>query len=204
MTVVDLEPAAGRLAELVRGVAPGALHDPTPCARYRVADLLDHIASLAQEFTDAARKVGSTGEGPPPLGDGSRLGTGWRDAIPQQLDALVRAWRESGAQSGTTSAGGIEMPGEVAAAVALEELVVHGWDLARATGQPYAVDDEALHAVIGFVSQFAGEDQAELRGTAYGAPTGVAADASPLDRAIALTGRDPAWRPPRPGTASRN
>jgi uncharacterized protein (TIGR03086 family) len=198
MAVVDLEPAAGRLADLVRGVAPGALHDPTPCARYCVADLLDHIASLAQGFTDAARKVAAPGEDPPPPGDGSRLGAGWRETIPQQLDALVRAWSESGAQSGTTSAGGIELPGEVAAAVALEELVVHGWDLATATGQPYAVDDDSLHAVIGVVSQFAGDDQAEVPGAAYRAPVPVGAGAPLLDRAIALTGRDPGWRPPGP------
>ncbi len=43
-----------------------------------------------------------------------------------------------------TSAGPIEMPGEIAGLVALDELVVHGWDLARATDQPYDVDDATL------------------------------------------------------------
>ncbi len=38
-----------------------------------------------------------------------------------------------------TKAGGVDLPGEVAGLVALDELVVHGWDVARATGQAYDV-----------------------------------------------------------------
>jgi uncharacterized protein (TIGR03086 family) len=94
-----------------------------------------------------------------------------------------------------TRAGGIDLPGEVAAVVALEELVLHGWDLARATGQPYECDDRALDAVGGFVLQFAGPDQADLRGDAYGAPVELPASASHLDRVVALSGRNPSWTP---------
>ena len=52
----DLEPAAQRLARLVEGVPDEALGGPTPCARYRVADLLDHIGGLALAFAAAAVK----------------------------------------------------------------------------------------------------------------------------------------------------
>jgi uncharacterized protein (TIGR03086 family) len=94
-----------------------------------------------------------------------------------------------------TRAGGIEMPGEVAAVVALEELVIHGWDVARATGQDFDGDDSTLEAVRGFLAQFAGPDQAELRGDAYGAPVDVSEAAPLLDRTVALSGRDPGWSP---------
>ncbi len=46
-----------------------------------------------------------------------------------------------------TRAGGIDLPGEVAGAVAADELVIHGWDLARATGRPYDPDPAALQVV---------------------------------------------------------
>jgi uncharacterized protein (TIGR03086 family) len=94
-----------------------------------------------------------------------------------------------------TLAGGIEMPGEVAVVVALEELVIHGWDVARATGQPYACDGPTVEVVRGFVQQFAGPDQQDLRGEAYGSPIAVADTAPLLDRVIGLSGRDPTWSP---------
>ena len=53
-----------------------------------------------------------------------------------------------------TMAGPIELPGEVAALVALDEVVVHGWDLARATGQPYDPDEAAVLACLGFAQTF--------------------------------------------------
>ena len=53
-----------------------------------------------------------------------------------------------------TAAGGVDLPGEVAGIVALDELVVHGWDLAKATGQPADYDGPGLEAVYALVEQF--------------------------------------------------
>jgi uncharacterized protein (TIGR03086 family) len=194
-SAVDPQTAAEQMAAVVGATRDDRLGDPTPCTDYTVADLLDHIAGLALAFTEAARKSGPSNSGPPPPGDRAHLHPDWRNEIPRRLDALVLAWSEPGARDGMTNAGGIEMPGEVAGIVAVEELVVHGWDLARAIGQSYAIDDASAQAVIGFVSQFAGPDQAEMRGTAYGDPVAPDAGASLLERAIALTGRDPGWAP---------
>jgi hypothetical protein len=38
-----------------------------------------------------------------------------------------------------TKAGGLDLPGEMAGVIALDEIVVHGWDVARSSGQPYDV-----------------------------------------------------------------
>ena len=43
-----------------------------------------------------------------------------------------------------TQAGGVDLPGEVAGLVALNELVVHGWDIATASGQDYRPDEATL------------------------------------------------------------
>jgi uncharacterized protein (TIGR03086 family) len=181
------------MTALVAGTPDDALGAPTPCSAYSVGDLLDHIAGLTVAFTEAATKTTPAGASPPPEGDAANLDPTWRRSVPPALADLATAWRDPAAYQGMTSAGGIEMPGEVAALVALEELVVHGWDLARATGQPFDPTTPELDMVEGFLSQFSGPDQADLRGTAYAAPVVVGDDAPRLDRVVALSGRDPSW-----------
>lgn len=170
MAFIDLEPAAEQMTALIRATADDHLGAPTPCPGYAVGDLLDHVAELTLAFTAAATKTkGNAGSGPP-VGERSRLGDDWRTRIPQSLVGLTQVWRDPAARTEMTNAGGIEMPGEVAAVVALEELVIHGWDLARATGQAYDCEEPTLEVVRGFVAQFAGPDQEELRGDTYGTP----------------------------------
>ena len=94
-----------------------------------------------------------------------------------------------------TAAGGLELPGEVAGLVALDELVLHGWDVARASGQAFDVDQPALEAVHGFVSQFSGPGQEDSRAGLFGPVVSVSDDASLLDRVVGLAGRDPGWSP---------
>ena len=147
MPTTDLGPAAANVARVLAGITDEQLTAPTPCPRYTVGDLLDHVGGLSVAFTAAATKTPMAAAGPDtPLGDAAHLDPAWRETIPAALDELAAAWRDDAAWDGMTSAGPIEMPGEIAGLVALDELVVHGWDLARATGQPYDVDDATLDA----------------------------------------------------------
>jgi uncharacterized protein (TIGR03086 family) len=134
MRVVDLEPAAQRTAALITDVPDGLLDGPTPCPEYTLGDLLDHVGGLALAFTAAATKDTDGFSAQRASGDASRLGDDWRTRIPRDLAALAQAWRDPAAWSGTTRAGGVELPGEVAGIVALDELVIHSWDVARSTG----------------------------------------------------------------------
>ena len=102
------------------------------------------------------------------------------------------AWLEPSAYDGTTMAGPVEMPAEVAALVALDEVTVHAWDLAVATGQHYAADPAAVEACHGFVSSWT---DAPRDGSLYGPEVDVPADAPTLDLLLGATGRDPAWTP---------
>jgi len=192
MTELDLGPAAQRMAALVRGIGDDQLDAPTPCPDYTLGDLVDHVGGFAIAFTAAATKdtAGMTGGG---SGDASRLVDDWRSRIPRDLAALAAAWRDPEAWTGMTRAGGVDLPGEIAGVVALDELVVHGWDVARASGQAYDVDDGSLAAVHGFVEGFSapGAD----RGGLFGPVIAVPDDASLLDRTIGLAGRDPNWSP---------
>ncbi|MGH3931002.1 MAG: TIGR03086 family metal-binding protein [Pseudonocardiaceae bacterium] len=195
MTVVDLEPATRRMADLISGVRDEQLDGPTPCPAYTLGDLLDHVGGLTLAFTAAATKttgdLGSQG----PSGDAARLGEDWRTRIPTNLAALAQAWRDPAAWCGTTQAGGLELPGEVAGLVVLDELVIHGWDVARASDQTYDFDPALLDVVHRFVAQFSGPGNEAEREGLFGPAVEMPDDAPLLDRVLGLSGRDPAWSP---------
>ncbi|MEU1315693.1 TIGR03086 family metal-binding protein [Streptomyces tibetensis] len=189
-TTLDLVPQTEALAQLVSGVTDEQLTGPTPCPEYAVRHLLGHLAGLSAAFRDAARKdLGATTDTSP---DSARpdLAPGWREDLPKVLAELAEAWRDPAAWTGMTRAGGVDLPGEIAGLVAVDELVIHGWDLARATGQPYRPDPAALRACHDFLAASADDPQ---RGAIFGPIVTVDAAASPLDRAVGLSGRDPGW-----------
>ncbi len=74
----------------------------------------------------------------------------------------------------------------------MNELVVHGWDIAKATGQQFRCDTDSLKASLEFVSMAAAQDRRP--DSPFGPPVEVSPDATPLDKLISLTGRDPAWQ----------
>jgi uncharacterized protein (TIGR03086 family) len=193
MSPVDLEPAARRMGDLVSSVPDDLLDAPTPCPEYKLGDLVEHVGGAASAFTGAAAKDLGDATSQGPSGDSSRLSDDWRNRIPRDLAALADAWRDPDAWTGMTKAGGVDLPGEVAGLVALDELVIHGWDVARATGQPYEVDAASLEAVHGFVAQFSEPGMEEARAGLFGPVVEVPENAPLLDRVIGLTGRDPGW-----------
>ncbi|WP_327370985.1 TIGR03086 family metal-binding protein [Streptomyces sp. NBC_01217] len=188
---VDLAPAARQIADLLGGIDERQLAGPTPCPHYTVRELLAHVAGLSAAFRDAARKdLGRTTDTSPdtalPV-----LGDDWRAALPPLLDELVTAWRDPAARQGMTRVGGVDLPGEAAAVVALDELVIHGWDLARSTGQKFEADEASLRVSLAMLTP----GDAGPRPDIFGPPVPVPADASLLDRTVAMSGRRPDWQP---------
>ena len=84
------------------------------------------------------------------------------------------------------------------ATVALDELVLHGWDLARATGQAYEPDPASAQAVFEFTSAMSTPEHLDSREGLFGPVVEVAPDAPLFDRALGFAGRDPGWTPPDP------
>jgi uncharacterized protein (TIGR03086 family) len=190
--MIDIRPAADRTAKLVTSVADEQLDLRTPCPDARLGDLIDHVGSLSRAFLASARKEAGDRAGPPPPPSAANLGPGWRDQMTGDLHALADAWQEPEAWEGFTKAGGIELPAEVAGLVVLDELVVHGWDIAVASGQPYQPAALEVEGAMSFVGSF----DAPRDGSLFGPVVPVADSAPPLDRLIGMTGRDPQWRPP--------
>lgn len=189
-TPLDFGPVTAALAGVVRGVQDTQLPEPTPCTDWTVADLLQHLDGLCVAFAHAARKE-TRADGEPPAVDGSRLEGNWREAIPARLAELAQAWADPAAWTGETAAGGLELDGATAGLIALDELVVHGWDLARATGQDFDPDEASIAGARSFAATFCGPDvPPEGRGP-YGPEVPAPTDASPLEELLAMTGRDP-------------
>jgi len=189
-TIPDLEPAARQLITLAAGVADDMLQAPTPCGDYTVADLLAHAMRLTIAFRDAADKKGSPAQDAEP--GRVALDPGWRETLPGRLLAMAAAWHSPQAWDGLTKVGGGTMPATIAGQAGLNELVIHGWDLARGTGQPYRADEASARAAVEFLTLASAAAEPGQRGP-FGPAVEVPSGASMLDRAVALSGRDPRW-----------
>ncbi|MFF3466361.1 TIGR03086 family metal-binding protein [Streptomyces sp. NPDC001984] len=192
-TMFDLGPQARVVARLAEGVTDEQLAVATACPDCAVRNMLGHLTGLSVAFRDAGRKDLGVTTNSAPDAAAPDIGPGWREELPRALDALAEAWRDPDAWTGMTRAGGVNLPGAVAAAVAADELVIHGWDLARATGQPYEPDPAALEASYAFLR--AAADDPSRGGGIFGPIVPVPDEAPLLDRAVGLSGRDPDWRP---------
>jgi uncharacterized protein (TIGR03086 family) len=189
---VDLGRSVQHLLDITDGVEDAHLGRPTPCEGRTVSQLLQHIVGLTGAFRAAAEKDFGRWTNTNPESHGwPDLEDGWQDVLAERAPALVESWRSPDAWQGLTRAGGIDLPGEVAGFVALSEVVIHGWDLAMATGQVYELDPEVGEPLMHFVEQFDPAGTPGLYGPAVGGQEG-----GPLiDRIVARSGREPGWIP---------
>ncbi|WP_370268989.1 TIGR03086 family metal-binding protein [Streptomyces sp. V4I8] len=179
--------ARERAVPVVRGISDATLSAPTPCAEYDVKALVNHVFQVIVQFQRLAVKEASDfGETPDRVAGSAE----WRERLADETDRLVAAWSAPGAEEGTT--GGMNMPARLVGSMALLDLTVHAWDLARATGQEYPGADEAVVAELaGAVDELA--PTARKMGV-FGEPVPVAEGASAFERLLARTGRNPHWR----------
>ncbi|MDQ3475653.1 MAG: TIGR03086 family metal-binding protein [Actinomycetota bacterium] len=191
--MLDLKPATTLVTEIVEGIRDDQLDDPTPCTDTSVGELLNHLLGLTVAFRDAAGKIDGPTTSTPPAKVSTPLPDNWRQRLRTQLDEVARAWGDPMAWDGMTMAGGVQLPAEVAGLVTLNEVQMHGWDLARATGQRYQVDDELAEAVLPIVTPTGDAADDAAREGMFGAPVDVPEDAPTFDRALGLAGRDPNW-----------
>ncbi|WP_433577574.1 TIGR03086 family metal-binding protein [Nocardia brasiliensis] len=194
--MLDLKPAGATVIELLNATTDEQLDRPTPCSEYTVAQLIEHIREVAVGFAAMARKDSDRPDDPdsiPSVFDAAR-----RRETAELVDALTLAWDAPEAWDGTTALSpDVVLPNEVWGRIVLTELVVHGWDLARATGRPLDLPTATLRACLDHVVDFVPKAPVpQLWGPAVDASD----DAALIDRIVAVTGRDPRW----PGTASES
>ncbi|MEV7681712.1 TIGR03086 family metal-binding protein [Streptomyces sp. NPDC088341] len=178
-----LEVAADRTVTVVRGITDDQLAAPTPCAEYDVHALADHLFQVVVNFQAlAAKKDADFGAAP------EHLAGEWRERFAEETVRLAAAWDAPGAEEGTSGAMGL--PARTVGAMVVGDLAVHGWDLARATGQPYD-PDPALVGMLG--EEFAALAPMARKMGVFGEPVAVTEGAGPFEVLLAATGRDPHW-----------
>ncbi|HEV2780887.1 MAG TPA: TIGR03086 family metal-binding protein [Actinophytocola sp.] len=191
---MDLQPlmeeAARAAIGVVRNVKADQLALPTPCHDWDVRTLANHLTF----WTAFRSEVAARKQTPPPgnENDVDYVTDDWPRVFERQLNKAVAAWAEPGAWEGVTGLAGGQSPAPFIGKMMIGELVVHGWDLARATGQSLTVSPELAEHVYDGVVEFA-EQGREYK--IFGEPVPVPESASVLDKALALSGRDPSWTP---------
>jgi uncharacterized protein (TIGR03086 family) len=164
------------LGGVVAGIRPDQLDAPTPCADFDVRGVLEHMIGGATSFAAAYR-----GEEPaaPDLSDPL---TGF----PAALGDLAAAVSAPGALDTTVAAPFGEVDGASFARFIVLDGLVHGWDMAVATGQAYEPPAE----LVASADAFAHGALDDLRdGETFGAAVEPAPDATPMERLAAYTGR---------------
>jgi uncharacterized protein (TIGR03086 family) len=161
--------------QVLRGLVDSDLDKPTPSAGYSVGQMVDHLV-------ESLGGLAVMGGGYVEVSDGGTSEDRVADAAQQALEL----WNRRGLD-GTVKAGSNEMPAELAADIFSIELLVHGWDVARATGRELVVSD----ALAGYVLELAREFivPAVRAGGSFGPEVEVPSDASVLERLIAFSGR---------------
>ncbi|AZG45860.1 TIGR03086 family metal-binding protein [Gordonia insulae] len=186
----QISAAADAMAGLAAKVSDDMLGRPTPCTDTDLAAMLGHVVGLSAAFAAAARKDNGPLTSTAPDVSHTELPAEWRSALTRNLGDLVDGWRDPDAWRGMTKAGGVEAPAEVLGTVALSELVLHGWDVARSIGVDYELPDGILQIVYDF--HFPPQPQSEREGM-FGPVVDIPDDARLVDRLAGLTGRDPFW-----------
>lgn len=179
--VQQLDEIIPLLEALVDQVRPNQLDNPTPCANFTVSLVLEHMIGGATAFAPAFR-----GETAPTAAAETVDGTAqerWRQAMAELSGAVHTA----GAQDRTIASPFGEVPGSMFARYVAFDGLVHGWDLATATGQPYLPPQDLVAEVDAFARELL---KPEMRdGDTFAAETKTPADASPLERLVAFSGR---------------
>ncbi len=187
------------LAMLIKETRPEQMADRTPCAKWTVHDLINHVIGgghmMAAAFRgesmpgmpDARSEAMSEAQAVAAMPDfvGADPAGAFDDAIADYREAISRP----GAADRLVTLPFAALPGQVAMDVAAVDLLVHSWDLARATGRSFSPSPALVDAADSFARAFITPEARD--GDSFAAEIPAPAGASPLERLIAFTGRQP-------------
>jgi uncharacterized protein (TIGR03086 family) len=182
--------AAAETARVVGNVNAGELDRKTPCADWDLRTLLNHTI-LWTAYSAEQRAYGKS-VAEDLMSKDFAAAPGFAADYQAQVARAVQAWSDPKAWAGGRSVMGSETPATDIAAMLIAEMVLHGWDIARATGQDYQCSQELANELLQTV-ETQGEMFRQYQG--FAAIVQVPDSADAFDRALSLSGRDPAWKP---------
>lgn len=175
--------------DIVSGVREEDLQKSTPCAEWDVATLLDHLIADLDTFNrvSSGEPLDLVADIDPKAPDNA--GKGWPDPTDRfaRLAADSRdIWSRPGALDQKYKTSRSELPGEALVMISLVDTLVHGWDLAKATGQSTDMPEDVAEAALAFTTKMMKDKR-----MGFGDPVAVPDDASVTDRLVGWLGRQP-------------
>ena len=187
-SVALLGRAIDEVGRLVQTTTDDQLGDQTPCADWKVRDLINHVVGGATMFAMSAEGEEISGEVMGKLMSEDQLGDDFREAYKTATTRAMAAFSQPGIMDKTVKLPFGEMPAGIAAAIAVFDVTTHGCDLAKATGQQ-VVDTELIEAALESGKAMISPDF-RVPGM-FDAEQPCASDASPTERLLAFAGRKP-------------
>lgn len=162
-----------QVASLVNSVNDDQWDAPTPCDRWSVRQLVDHLVNLPTQFAAMASGQQVDWAAPTPRHDDPAA------TFRAHADELLAALDAH--------------PGSVPEGMVAGELAIHGWDLASALGHDLAeLDGDVAEAGYAFMSTSLTDEQ---RGDAFGPQRPAPAVATAHERLAAFAGRQVPFSP---------
>jgi uncharacterized protein (TIGR03086 family) len=162
---------------VLRNIGPGDLGKSTPCAKFTVADVAEHLSG-------SIRNIGQAAGAEFPAADSGVLEVDIADLSQPALEA----WAHRGTDGVIDM--GMEMPATFLLGILSVEYLVHAWDFAQATGQKIDIDDELAAYVLGLSKRVVSDAMRVPH--MFGPALDAGPDAGPLEQLIAFTGRSAA------------
>ena len=182
-----LNRAVDEATRLVDGMSDDQLDVQTPCAEWKVRDLINHLVGGAKMFAVSAETGSVPDEVLAALGQ-DNLGGDFKQAWKEASSRATAAFSAPGIEEKTVALPFGEMPAPVAATIAVFDVTTHACDLATATGQQIH-DTELLDIALEAGKQMIGPDLRQPG--VFGPEQPCADDASAVDRLLAFAGRVP-------------
>ena len=183
----DLERALYQAHNVLSGVSHSQFNESTPCAKWNVKDLSNHMVSGALMFGMVTR-----GETLPDIPDATDFTSGdLVSCFDAARQSILAAWEEPGVEEREMNFPFATLPAEMAARVELMEVLMHTWDLAHATGQDALLDDSLAENVLAFAGAMVPDALRSAQGKPFGFVIAEPDSAPPYARLAGLMGRRP-------------
>ncbi len=172
------------LKQVAAGIRPEQLDGATPCRAFTVAGVLDHMTGLASAFGPAFR-----GDAPRAVDDAPSAAAeqDLQSRFQLAMDGLLDGVGSPGAMQRTIDTPFGPMPGAMFSRLVAFDGLVHGWDLANSTGQPWDPPEALVEEVDTFARQAIAPEMRD--GDTFAQEMPAPAGTSPLLRLIAFSGR---------------
>jgi len=182
--ITRLQASVDQTRLIVAATSVDQFGSSTPCPDWDVRALINHTLGALTMFRD----VGSKGEADMGVFGQDLVGTDAAASFDDVAAATLAAWRAEGRMARPAKMPWGEMPADVALQILANDVLVHGWDLAKATGQRVAWGQGLAEETLNFARAMF---TPELKGDDFAAEVAVAPGADAMARLVAFEGREP-------------